>query len=91
MFGFGKKEDGEKCPLCEGKGTMGKGYRYELVLCHDSPSKLKTAEQAVVLVLSAVTGSIADSLKLDATQIEVHVEFKGTKSKQGFRLRLPQK
>lgn len=91
MLGFGKKKDGHKCPMCKGTGNVDDGPGYELALCEDGPEKLKTSEQALILALSANLSTLADALKLDATQIEVHVEFKATKHRQGFRLRLAQK
>ena len=89
MFGFGKKDKDHKCPMCKGAGKLGDGPRYDFVLCEDEPAKLKTQEQALILAVDANVATLADALKLDATQIEVHVDFKATKHRQGFRLRLP--
>jgi len=89
MFNFGKNKEGNhKCPMCNGKGEAPDGPGYELALCEDPPSTMKPSEQALMLALSATVGSLADAFKLDATQIEVHVNFKETKHRQGFRLRL---
>ncbi len=91
MLGFGKKKDSHTCPMCKGTGDVGNGPGYELVLCEDAPSKMKPAEQALMMAVAANVATLADALKLDATQIEVHVDFKATKHRQGFRLRLGQK
>ena len=91
MFGFGKNKDGHKCPMCKGTGTVEPSERYAIHLCEDPPEKMKTAEQALMMAVAANVATLADALKLDATQLEVHVDFKATKHRQGFRLRLPQK
>ena len=66
-----------KCSMCEGKGEISDGHKYELRLGED-PSKCEPNELAVVLAISGEMATIAEKLGLDPTQIKVDFGFKKT-------------
>lgn len=76
---------GHTCPMCDGKGKVQDGAKYQLRL-GEAPSKCDPNELAVVMAISATVATLAEKLGVDPTQIKVDFGFSHTGHHMCFML-----